>query len=365
MTANAHHPPPGATEWPAVSYVMPVLNEADYIGAALDSILAQQYPGETEIVLALGPSTDATNDIVAARRRTDPRIRSVDVPVAVIPAGLNRAIAACKNPIVVRVDAHVELPPRYTERAVATLLREDAANVGGIMLAVGRPGFQAAVARAYNSRWGLGGGAYHSEDEPPGEAESAYLGVMRRDAVTAIGGFDETVGRGEDWEMNQRLIAAGHRVWLDPALRVVYRPRDKWTALARQFWATGVWRAELVRRLPRHNSMRYYAPPAVVATTASAAALTAVAASGHGGPVVRALAGASSAGVATYAGVLGVVAARGGGSPADRARMFVVLATMHVAWGAGFLRGLIGGAAGTVDTSRVRIGGEGRADIVA
>ena len=47
------------------------------------------------------------------------------------------------------------------------------------MVATGRPGFQAAVARAYNSRFGLGGGAYHGEQAHEGPAESAYMGIMR------------------------------------------------------------------------------------------------------------------------------------------------------------------------------------------
>src|SRR3954452_11944682 len=149
---------------PGVSYVMPVLNEADYIESAVASILAQDYPGETEIVLALGPSTDGTGKIVAKMQRDDPRIRTVDNPKTDIPIALNLAIRASRHPIIVRVDAHSGLPHDYTRRAVTTLLETGAVNVGGIMMAVGKPGLQAAIARAYNSPLGLGGGAYHVVD---------------------------------------------------------------------------------------------------------------------------------------------------------------------------------------------------------
>src|SRR4051794_29127634 len=145
------------TDWPGVSYVIPVLNEAEYVEAAVSSVLAQDYPGPAEVVLALGPSTDGTNEIVAALQAGDPRVHTVENPGTDIPIGLNRAIRASQYPVIVRVDAHTQLPPGYTERAVATLQRENAANVGGIMMAVGRPGLQAAIARAYNSRLGLGG----------------------------------------------------------------------------------------------------------------------------------------------------------------------------------------------------------------
>jgi succinoglycan biosynthesis protein ExoA len=341
---------------PGVSYVMPVLNEADYVESAVASILAQDYPGPTEVVLALGPSTDGTDDIVARMQSADPRIRSVDNPVADIPVGLNRAIRSAVHPIIVRVDAHTELPTGYTARAVSTLLDKGAANVGGVMVAVGRPGLQAAVARAYNSRLGLGGGAYHGTGEAGAsgtEAESAYLGVMRADALAEVGYFDESLRRGEDWELNHRLREAGHLVWLDPALRVNYWPRETWTALARQFWATGIWRGELVRRLHRRNSLRFFAPPVLVLSAGVAVALAPAAIAGSTGPWLRMLTLGAAAAPAAYVVLLGAVAATAGGSAADRARYCLVLATMHVTWGAGFVVGAVRGGRDTVDTSRI------------
>ena len=104
---------------PGVSYVMPVLNEAHYIEAAVASILAQHYPAPTEIVLALGPSADGTDAIVERLHERDPRIRAVHNPQAHIQHGLNLAIRDCRYPVIVRVDAHTELPADYTLRAVA------------------------------------------------------------------------------------------------------------------------------------------------------------------------------------------------------------------------------------------------------
>src|SRR5690606_5345924 len=141
-----------------------------------------------------------------------------------------------------------------------------AASLGGIMAATGRPGLQAAVARAYNSRYGLRGGAYHGAHATQGPAESAYMAVISADALREVGGFDETLRRGEDWELNYRLREAGHLVWLDPQLRVSYWPRDTLQKLRRQFHATGVWRGELVRRLGGRNPLRFFAPPLLLAS---------------------------------------------------------------------------------------------------
>src|SRR5947199_106241 len=50
-------------DWPTVSTVLPVLNEARHLSAAVASVLNQDYPGEIQVVLALGPSTDGTDAI--------------------------------------------------------------------------------------------------------------------------------------------------------------------------------------------------------------------------------------------------------------------------------------------------------------
>lgn len=336
-----------------VSYVMPVFNEVGYVADAVHSVLRQDYPGPVEVILALGPSTDGTAEVVAELLRQDDRIRVVDNPELDIPIGLNRAIAAARYPVIVRVDAHTELSPGYTARGVETLARTGAASVGGVMAAAGRPGVQAAIARAYNSRFGLGGASYHDDDAvEEGPAESAYLGIMDAAVLREIGGYDPTLRRGEDWELNYRLREAGHLVWFDPALQVRYWPRSSWGALVRQFWATGVWRGELVRRLGARNSLRYFAPPLFVLDLLLCIVLAPLLATGllHGWPAwVLSLA---YLGPALYVLLLAVAALRSPGNALARLRVAYAIALMHLSWGSGFLVGVTRGARDAVDTSR-------------
>lgn len=330
---------------------MPVLNEERYLRRAVASTLAQDVPGPVELILALGPSTDATDAIARELAAADPRVVLLANPAADIPVGLNLAIRASRHPTIVRVDAHSELAPGYTRRALATLARTRAANVGGVMRADGRSPFQRAVARAYNSRAGLGGGAYHGGTEE-GPAESAYLGVFRRSVIAEVGYFDESIRRGEDWELNLRIRRAGYRVWFDPALSVVYWPRESWTRLVRQFRATGAWRGELVRRYGRRNSLRFFAPPLLVVSVAVSAVVGLLQATG----VVRGRAASVvHVPVAAYAALVATVSlGRGGGRGwRDRAWTAGVLPSMHLPWGVGFLWAIARGARDTVDTSRL------------
>ncbi len=341
------------SEFPPVSYVMPVLNEQGYLADAVAAVLSQSYPAEQELVIALGASTDDTTAIAHHLAAADPRISLVDNPANDIPVGLNLAIAASRHPIVVRVDAHAELPVDYTRIMIGLLNETGAVNVGGVMHARGRTPFQAAVARAYNSPWGLGGGQYHGAKHA-GPSDSAYLGVFRREVLDEVGGYDESLRRAEDWELNSRILAAGHLIWYTPDVAVTYWPRATPASLRRQMFATGVWRGHLVRE-QRRTPLKYLPPPLVVLAL-SASALVTVAQ--HNALLPR-RAGRRAAAVHAlpllYAGGLGFVSARSLGARDAREWLLnvAVLSIMHLSWGAGFLRGLVSGAATTVDTSRL------------
>jgi len=338
-------------EHPGVSYVMPVLNEAAHLAEAVGAVLSQEYPGEQELVLALGASSDRTDEVAAQLAASDPRVRLVANPRNDIPIGMNLAIRASRHPVVIRVDAHAELPQGYTAAMVEMLRRTGAANVGGVMEARGHGRFQRAVARAYNSPFGLGGGSWHHGEEEA-ECDSAYLGVFRREVLDQVGLYDETLRRAEDWELNHRIRSAGHLIMFTPGLKVTYWPRDNWDALRRQMYATGVWRGALVRR---HQSTpwRYLPPPAVAVLVAFSLAIGLLQVLGVARGLGWALAHVPSLGY--LAGVTAVGLTRlGGDGPVDRLLNVVVLATMHLAWGAGFIRGWLFGAEATVDRSRLR-----------
>lgn len=315
---------------------MPVLNEVEHIEAAVESLIAQDYAGPFEVVLALGPSVDGTTEVITEMARIDPRIRSIPNELGSTPGGLNAAIRASTHPIVVRVDAHSVLPREYTRVAVDTLLRTGADNVGGIMKAQGVTPFEKAVARAYGAREGLGGTPHHVGGNE-GPAETAYLGVFQRHRLVEVGLFDEGIKRGQDWELNRRLRATGGTVWFTPELVVEYRPRSSLRKLIRQFVATGIWRGELARRFGAANSIRYFVPPVAVLgiLTGTILGLIGVLA---GIPWLT-IAFVVPAVYAIFVIVASIAAAREGVRTA--LWYLVVLPCIHFGWGIGFILGFL------------------------
>lgn len=313
-----------------VSIVVPVLQEADYLQTSVQHLLEQDYAGPLEIVLALGPSTDGTTELAQRLAQEHPQLRLVDNPSGRTPSGLNAAIAASRHDIIVRVDAHSEIPADYVRVAVETLVRTGADNVGGIMGAQGVTPFEQAVASAMTSVFGVGASSFHvGGDEGP--APSVYLGAFRRSTLEAVGGYDESFIRAQDWEMNHRIRARGGLIWFTPRMHVTYRPRPNVRALARQYRHYGRWRREVMRRHPETvrtaNALRYFAPPLVTLAVIAGSLLGVIGIEwGWAVPVGYAL------------GVIAVTPFVGRGlSLAALMRVPVVLATMHLSWGWGFI----------------------------
>lgn len=313
---------------PAVSVVIPVRDEAAAIEGAVASVLGQEYDGDLEVVVADAMSTDGTREALAKIAAGDERVRVVDNPTRTTPAGLNAAIVASRGDIIVRCDAHAKLPAGYVARAVEVLAEVGADNVGGIQDPQGRGTFSRAVASAMRSPLGAGGATYRLGKEP-GPAETVYLGVFRRDGLRRSGLFDESLLRNQDYELNHRIATSGGLVYFDPELRVTYQPRDSWSGLWRQYWQYGAWKRVVARRHPDSVRLRQLIPVVFVVGLGLSVGLLL-----NG----RHRLGALLPGV--YSGAVLVTSAMAAQRAEPGSILFpVVIPTMHIAWGTGFLFG--------------------------
>ena len=226
---------------PAVSVILPILNEERDLAQCISAILKQDYAGDLEIILALGPSTDNTNKIAQQLAVSDSRIKLVSNPTGKTATALNLAIAAASNEIICRIDGHAEISDSYIKTVVEIMNQTGAVNVGGLMQADAEHGFQAVVAIAMRSKIGVGASKFHTGGEA-GPADTVYLGTFKKSAILQAGGFDEKYIRAQDWELNHRLRLNGGVIWFDPRLIVTYRPRDTFAKLAKQYYEYGRWR---------------------------------------------------------------------------------------------------------------------------
>ena len=309
---------------PAISVILPVLNEEPHLAESVSAILSQDYKGSFEIILALGPSRDRTNVIAEELAARDNRIKLVISPSGKTAAGLNLAIAASENPVIVRVDGHAKIPDNYLSLAVSILRESGAVNVGGVMAAEGVTKFEIAVSRAMRSPLGVGASRFHTGGKA-GEVDTVYLGAFRREAIIAVGGFDERYTRAQDWELNHRLRKNGGKIYFDPRLQVTYRPRPNLSKLAKQYFQYGRWRRVVSRSHPGTVNLRYLAPPLTLLGTFTSLIL---------GLLIHSIFFLPAA---VYGIFLLISSIFIGKSVREIISLLAIIPTMHFAWGAGFI----------------------------
>ena len=307
-----------------ISIILPVLNEADHLEESIHSILSQDYSGDIEIILAVGPSHDGTEKIAHDLARNNPQIVIVDNPSGRTASALNLAIAATKYSIIVRVDGHSQIPKNYLTLVSSILEETGAVNVGGVMNAQGRTLFERGVARAMKSALGVGASRFHTGGAA-GEVDTVYLGAFRKEALLAAGGFDERFTRAQDWELNFRLRSAGGIIYFDPRLVVTYRPRPTVMALAKQYFNYGRWRRVVSRTHQGTISYRYLAPPIAVLGSALSILMSLLLSTIFIVPL------------AIYLTFILLASFRIARSIGEIICMPLILLTMHMSWGMGFI----------------------------
>lgn len=318
---------------PSVSVIIPVLNEEAYLKDSVSAVLNQNYAGEFEVILALGPSKDSTSKI-AQELAKDTRIKIIDNPSGKTASALNNAIKLSRFEIIVRLDAHTTIGTNYLHNAVKTLEETNADNVGGMMFAQGVNSFEKSVAAAMTSKFGVGNAPFHVGGEA-GPADTVYLGTFKKEALVRVGYFDESFVRAQDWEMNYRIRKTGGKIWFNPELIVSYRPRPNLFALAKQYFQYGQWRKQVTKKYPDTISMRYLAAPITVTGLFIGIIMIFLARY-----LNNSLLQIGWVAILAYLGVvlLGFLTIKSKLNPISRLYLLIVLPTMHLSWGVGFLK---------------------------
>jgi len=255
-----------STAFPFVSVIIPARNEAGHIERTLEAVFAQDYPASlTEVIVAEGLSRDRTRAILEELASAHHNMVIIDNPAGIVPTGLNRALKIARGEIIVRVDAHTIVRSDYVSRCVQTLARTNAQNVGGRMNPQGGTVRQRAIATATTSPFGIGGSRFHYSTKEEW-VDTVYMGAWPREVFDRIGGFDEEQVRNQDDEFNYRLVKAGGKVYLNPAISSVYSPRSSWRALWRQYFQYGYWKVRVMQKHPSRVRYSQLIPTTFVVT---------------------------------------------------------------------------------------------------
>lgn len=246
---------------PAVTIIVPTLNEEKYIGQAIHSLIPADDEVDYELIVMDGGSVDRTASIIEQMAVLNPRIRLEENPAGYQSAGVNRGamIAKAESGIIIRADSHAEYPPCFVARLVRELREKGVASVVVPMRTRGEGFLQRGIAAAQNSRLG-NGGALHRTANSSRYVEHGHHAAFDRKMFLAIGGYDESFTHNEDAELDIRLTKSGARIWLCSELAIVYIPRNSFGALARQYFNHGSGRARTLIKHRRRPKIRQLLP---------------------------------------------------------------------------------------------------------
>ena len=204
-----------------VSLIIATFNHARFLGAAIDSALAQTL-GAVDVIVVDDGSTDDTPSVLA---RYAGRVRVLRQPNRGLAAARNAGLAAARGTYVAFLDADDVMAP--TKLAAQLEMLERSPTIGWTYCDVLIETVATRTTVTASERFGYGARALDGWLFPElihGNFIPAIAPMIRRTALDAAGGFDERLTALEDWDMWLRLSLIAEARYT-PAVLVTYRIR--------------------------------------------------------------------------------------------------------------------------------------------
>jgi len=262
---------PREPDRPDVSIVIATFNEEAHVEGCLRSIFeAEPFTDSFEVLVADGGSTDRTRERIAAFAMDHPEVRLLDNPGRYAPHGFNTGIRAARGDWIFILGAHSSYDRSYFRLCLETARRTGAENAGGrVEFRTRSDGLQARITRAVGtSPFGIASSPHRRQAPPEGPASTSSFGCFPRAVFERFGMYDERLVLNQDWELNQRIIAGGGTVWMNPAIRISYFGRDEIGRMLPHLWRTGRWNAYMWAIAPHSFTIRHAIPAAFAAALA-------------------------------------------------------------------------------------------------
>ncbi|MAI23938.1 MAG: succinoglycan biosynthesis protein exoa [Crocinitomicaceae bacterium] len=226
-----------------ISVVIPCLNEVEFIGATLQSLINQEPPGVTwEVIVADGGSTDGTRSKLEEWSGKHAQIRWIDNPKRTTPHALNEGVFAARGEVVIILGAHAQVSRDWLLRNYQVLIAHpESGCVGGVVEQVHGSQTSQRIGSAMSTPFGVGDARFRTGGSA-GHVDTVAFGAYRREALNEIGLFDAALTRNQDDELNYRLLKSGWRIWFDPRIRSQYHVRSTYRNLIRQYYQYGYWK---------------------------------------------------------------------------------------------------------------------------
>jgi succinoglycan biosynthesis protein ExoA len=250
------------------SIVVPIRNEEESIGRALQALADLDYPQDKiEIIVVDGCSTDRSVTTVQEWAKKQPNIRLLKNPNRLSSSGRNIGVKESSGEVIVFIEGHCFVHRDFLKGASEYLQKTGAACLGRpITLCSGEHSrAQTAISIARSSFLGHSLTSYVYRNGSEGYvAPTSVATIYRREVFDKVGFFDERFDACEDLEFNYRVNKAGILCYFGPEMQADYISRPTFRGLFRQLSRYGRGRFRFLLKHPEAIRPNTIIPPLFV-----------------------------------------------------------------------------------------------------
>ena len=259
---------------PLVSVILAVRNEAQFIESAVESLRRQYCPDfDLEVLVVDGMSSDGTAEIVGRISKVDSRIRLLMNARKNTPFAFNIGLKEANGDFVGIFGAHTSYRPDYISVCLNELREHDVVGCSGqIITRRANDSVQAKLVEWSLSHW-FGSSTRSVRTQPDGFRDAVPYPIMKKQALIAVGGYDEQLNRNQDNDMNQKLRSRGYRLYLTKKTHGEYFVKATLRSLFQYAFHTGYWNVISFRKNRSSMRLRHFVPFAFVVSLLCASAV--------------------------------------------------------------------------------------------
>jgi glycosyltransferase involved in cell wall biosynthesis len=217
---------------PQISAIICTHNRDQYLGAALDSLLSQDFAGEYEVIVVDNASSDRTREVIESRL-SHPRLRYVHESVLGLSVARNTGAKQALSPILAYLDDDAVASSQWLQVLHGAYQNSEKLAIAGgkvtLLWADGMepPGWLSPGLAENLGAYDLGQAIVYIDR--PGLTPRGLNYSIRQSFLEQIGGFDVNLGRvgqnllsNEELVMTERALELGWQVAYLPTATVAH-----------------------------------------------------------------------------------------------------------------------------------------------
>lgn len=244
--------------------VIATYNEEKYIKECIESLENQSYPKDMyQIYIIDGKSEDNTTAVVKELMEKYNNVKLFENPKRIQAAAFNIGINNANTDYSFIVGAHASYDYDFIKNSVESIEENGVECVGGKIKFDAKTKVGKLYALARGTLFGGGVASYRYSNKKQ-LTSTASFGCYKTARMLEVGGYNETLVKNQDNDINKRIIASGGKILFDPSIKFTYYTRDNYKAIRKQMFNYGYWEAKVIKQDSKQFSIFTIVPSVFV-----------------------------------------------------------------------------------------------------